>query len=74
MTALEARLAVACGSPATPQVVAELEWLEKELEVLDEQQQQPESEAVVAEETEVTAVVAAEVTAGKEKEVTAAGG
>ena len=44
MTALEAQLDVACGSPATPQVVAELEWLEEEwrkVEELEEQQQQP---------------------------------
>ena len=44
MTALEARLAVACSSPATPQVVAELEWLEEEwrrVEELEEEQQQP---------------------------------
>ena len=31
MVELEARLAAVCGSPATPQVIAELEWLEGKL-------------------------------------------
>ena len=36
VTELESRLAVACGSPATPQVMKELDWLTWKLQELQE--------------------------------------